>query len=63
MSSNNSGGQQGARTDKIICWVHFKQSQYLKELGALQATLKGTVTKMEKKCGSRAPKIGSSNTN
>jgi len=44
--------------------VLFGQSQYFKEMGALQTTLKGTVTKtVKKKCGSKAPKIGSSDTN
>jgi len=43
--------------------VHFRQSKYLKEMGALQATLKGTLSKTEKKCGRRAPKIESADTN
>jgi len=44
--------------------VHIRQYQYLKEMGALQATLERTMTKTVKmKCGSRVPKIGSSNTN
>jgi len=52
------------RVDKTTSWVHFRQSQYLKEMSALQATLKATVTKIvKKKSESKAPKIGSSNTN
>jgi len=44
--------------------MHFRESEYLMEMGALQATLKGTVTKtLRKKCENRVPKIGSFDTN
>jgi len=50
--------------DKTTSWMHFGQSQYLKEMDALQTTLKGTITKtVKKKCIGKAPKIGSSDTN